>query len=153
MTNEQAIEILKNMNDGYTFKDCEVCNNYNEKLNFCDKNKCDYLKAINIVLNMINESSDKKDNLKDYEIDRVGNLSLCYKTFIHRKCKDDEIEISMWDENFQSRWTIASFDKDEKCDCYRLNSCLDRLNDKKINWQDFGELVKKGYEFLGAYEY
>ncbi len=102
---------------------------------------------------MTNESNDKKDNLKDYEIDRVGNLSLCYKTFIHRKCKDDEIEISMWDENFQSRWTIASFDKDEECDCYCLNSCVDRLNDKKINWQDFGELVKKGYEFLGAYEY
>lgn len=152
MTKERAIEILEYMNDGYTFKDCAICdrNSYNEKTNCCDRNKCEYLKAIDVVLDIINKTNNKEDNLKNYEIDRIGNLSLCYETFINRKHKNDEIEICMWDKDFQSRWTIASFDKDEEYDCYRLNSCLDRLNEEKLNWQDFGELVKKGYKFLGA---
>ena len=28
---EEDMKILENMNDGYTFKDCDMCNNYNEK--------------------------------------------------------------------------------------------------------------------------
>lgn len=125
---EEIIEDFKNM------KTLEYSPEYKSKL-------------IDKILYIIEQ---KKDNLEDYEIDRVGNLSLCYKTFINRKHKNDEIEISMWDKDFQSRWTIASFDKDEEYDCYRLNSCLDRLNEEKLNWQDFGELVKKGYKFLGT---
>lgn len=47
---EEDIKILENMNDGYTFKDCDMCNNYNEKTKCCDKHKCMELQAIERVL-------------------------------------------------------------------------------------------------------
>lgn len=47
---EQDIEILENMNDGHTFKDCDVCDNYNEKTKRCDIKKCRELQAIEHIL-------------------------------------------------------------------------------------------------------
>lgn len=47
---EEDIKILENMNDGYTFKDCDICNNYNEKTKHCDKHKCMELQAIEHIL-------------------------------------------------------------------------------------------------------
>lgn len=56
---EEDIKILENMNDGYTFKDCDICNNYNEKAKHCDKHKCMELQAIEHIL------SDYKRVLKE----------------------------------------------------------------------------------------
>lgn len=54
MTLDKAIEILKDMNDGYTFESCRTCSgSYNEDKCCCDKNKCDELKAIDTVVNYI----------------------------------------------------------------------------------------------------
>lgn len=58
---EEDIKILENMNDGYTFKDCNICNNYNEKTKRCDKHKCMELQAIEHIL------SDYKRVLKENE--------------------------------------------------------------------------------------
>ena len=58
---EEDIKILENMNDGYTFKDCDICNNYNEKTKQCDKHKCMELQAIEHIL------SDYKRVLKENE--------------------------------------------------------------------------------------
>lgn len=58
---EEDIKILKNMNDRYTFKDCDICNNYNEKTKHCDKHKCMELQAIEHIL------SDYKRVLKENE--------------------------------------------------------------------------------------
>ena len=91
---------------------------------------------------------EKEDDKKDYEILRSGRLSLCYKTFIDRTGEEDEIEICMWDKKFTNRWTIASFEYEPEYNCYKLESCGERLNDSNINWMDFGVLVKKGYEIL-----
>lgn len=58
---EEDIKILENMNDGYTFKDCDICNNYNEKTKQCDKHKCMELQAIEHIL------SDYKKLQEDFE--------------------------------------------------------------------------------------
>lgn len=58
---EEDIKILENMNDGYTFKDCDICNNYNEKTKRCDKHKCMELQALEHIL------SDYKRVLKENE--------------------------------------------------------------------------------------
>ena len=52
MNLKKSIEELKNMTDGYTFKDCSMCLKYDE--NGC---KCEYVQAINNVL-------EELDNLK-----------------------------------------------------------------------------------------
>ena len=119
-----------------------------------DNGKTKYInpKQIN---NFIFEPIDETmDDLHSYEIKRLGNLSLCFKTFIGKTPQEDDIEISMWDKSFLHRWTIASFEPhydDEDIDSYELVSCGSRLNDKDINWKDFGKLVKLGYEWLDEY--
>ena len=65
---EEYIKILENMNDGYTFKDCDICNNYNEKTKHCDKHKCMELQAIEHIL------SDYKRVLKENEIFKEYNM-------------------------------------------------------------------------------
>lgn len=67
---EEDIKILENMNNGYTFKDCDMCNNYNEKTKCCDKHKCMELQAIERVL------LDYKRVLKENE---------CLKNHVHYK--------------------------------------------------------------------
>lgn len=70
---EEDIKILENMNDGYTFKDCNICNNYNEKTKRCDKHKCMELQAVEHIL------SDYKRVLKENEklnirLQTIGNI-------------------------------------------------------------------------------
>ena len=47
-------------------------------------------------------------------------------------------------------WVISGFDYDKEYELYKLNSIGSRLNDKEINWNDYGELVKLGYEILNS---
>lgn len=95
---------------------------------------------------LCSECRKNKEQLKPYEIKRIGKLSLGYKTFFNRKAFDDEIEICMWDEGFSHRWTIASFDYNERENAYDLigNEYLFDVKD----WKAFGELVQKGYDIL-----
>ena len=90
---------------------------------------------------------EDSENKPDWLIKRIGNLGLCYKTFLHRKATKKDLEICMFDED-NSRYTIASFDYDEDEMCYCLNSCCNRLNSKRIDWEVFGLLVLKGYKIL-----
>ena len=81
------------------------------------------------------------------DIKRIGNLSLGYKTFLFKDTEPIDLEICMWlDDN--TKYTIASFDYDEFNNLFELNSCADRLNNTKINWEDFGKLVLEGYKIL-----
>ena len=94
---------------------------------------------------------DEDKILKDYEIKRINNLSLCYKAFIGRTANKDEIAICLCDKELRSKWTIASFEPHydgDHLEGYSLESCGDRLNDKEINWTDFGKLVQFGYNYL-----
>lgn len=86
---------------------------------------------------------------KDYEIVRIGHLALGYQTFIGREADKDEIEIYEWSKDFTSRWTIASFEYDEKEEVYNVVSCGDRLS-RIDDWGAFGELVKTGYNILDS---
>ena len=52
----------------------------------------------------------------------------------------------MWDNDFTHRWTIASFDYNEKEESYYLVGS-EYLVDIK-DWNAFGKLVKKGFEIL-----
>lgn len=90
---------------------------------------------------------EKMETKYDYEIMKVGHLALGYKTFIGREAKEDEIEIYEWSKDFTSRWTIASFEYDEKEEIYNVVSCGDRLS-RITDWEAFGELVKTGYDLL-----
>ena len=84
-------------------------------------------------------------------IKRLNNLSLSYKAHIGREAKATDLKICIWtklDDGNEYKYTIASLNYDEEYDYYTLNSCLDRLDDENINWNDFGELVKEGYHIL-----
>lgn len=80
----------------------------------------------------------------------MNKLELCKKTILGREAKDDELEICLWDKENEHKWTIASFDYNETYDCYNLSSYLDRLKDKNIDWEAFGELVQEGYKKLNT---
>lgn len=67
----EAIDILKSLNNGYSFSDCEVCENYNELTGICDKEKCDELIAIETVIaelhamqNLLDEKNDELEYLQ-----------------------------------------------------------------------------------------
>lgn len=89
----------------------------------------------------------RKEKLPDYEIAKIGNLSLDYKTFIDRKAKENEIEICMWNKDNTNRWTVASFepqyDNNEIID-YNLVCDSSIFDDAELNINDFQELVKMG---------
>ena len=57
---EEAKDILKKLNNGYSLSDCEVCKNYNELTGMCDKKKCDELIAIETVLQEIEHLQKEK---------------------------------------------------------------------------------------------
>lgn len=80
---EEDIKILENMNDGYTFKDCNICNNYNEKTKRCDKHKCMELQAIEHIL------SDYKRVLKENE--ELKGL-IAHKNGYTKKLEEDLFE-------------------------------------------------------------
>lgn len=82
--------------------------------------------------------------LKPYEIMRIGNLSLCKQTFLGRDAEPNEIEISVWDEAFQSRCTIAFFEENG------LSFVGDRIVSMPgINFTDFKKLVQKRRRISG----
>ena len=113
--------------------------------------KKEFLKCINVDEDfdvfILNEGKAKKRNSKPWQILRIDNLALCYKTFVGRETSEKDIEICAFNDD-DTRYTIASFDYNEKQDCYVLNSCCDRLNNEKIDWQVFGDLVIEGYKIL-----
>ena len=107
-----------------------------------------------LIRNIVQEELNKKENAEEEMVEqnrdifKLGNLSLCYKTFADNvPVFEDELEICKIEESGW-KYTIASFDYDDEDNCYILNSCGDRLDDNNINWEDFGKLVKKGYEIL-----
>lgn len=61
---EEDIKILENMNDGYTFKDCDICNNYNEKTKHCDKHKCMELQTIEHILSAYKRVLKENEQLR-----------------------------------------------------------------------------------------
>ena len=100
-----------------------------------------------LIRKVLNEEKYNNKDYLDYELVRIGHLALGYQTFIDREAKENEIEIYKWNEDFTSRWTIATFEYDEKEDFYILGSCGNRVNDID-DWEAFGELVKTGYNIL-----
>lgn len=82
-----------------------------------------------------------------WTIKRIGNLGLCYKTFIGKEAGEKDLEICAFNSD-GTRYTIASFSHELEENCYLLNSCGDRLKNQNIDWQAFGELVKLAYERL-----
>lgn len=68
MTEEKAIAILKNMNDGYTFQDCRVCvsdNKFNEKQGICESKTCEYLNAIDTVIQALKQKDKEMQDTKN----------------------------------------------------------------------------------------
>lgn len=73
---EEDIKILENMNDGYTFKDCNICNNYNEKTKRCDKHKCMELQAVEHILSdykrVLKENEELKNKIMEKDLEIIG---------------------------------------------------------------------------------
>lgn len=63
---EKAIQILEGMKDGYTFKDCETCFSNITGKGCIGKNKCEYIKAIDIILKEFEEKEKVIDAMADY---------------------------------------------------------------------------------------
>lgn len=84
MTEKEAVEILKDMNDGYTFQDCRVCvsdNKFNEKKGICESKTCEYLNAIDTVIQALEQKDKeiqelKKDN--QHQWDERCKLTFAY---------------------------------------------------------------------------
>jgi|GEM_PF-5831742 hypothetical protein len=94
---EEDIKILENMNDGYTFKDCDICNNYNEKTKQCDKHKCMELQAIEHILSDYKRALKENEKLKNENI-RLRNIRNEYKYGIentHLITKSDLVQIDI----------------------------------------------------------
>ena len=85
-------------------------------------------------------------------IRQEGDLVLCYNTYINREANWNEIEICKMNEDRKTRYTIAHFRYNKHEDCYIIESCVDRLNDYELNWNDFGKLVIYGYKILNNSE-
>ena len=67
MTEKEAIEILKDMNDGYTFQACRICvsdNKFNEKQGICESKTCEYLNAIETVIQALKQKDKEIQELK-----------------------------------------------------------------------------------------
>ena len=137
--------------------ECGASLEYGEEYGYCKeceekRNKEEQKEEIkNLIKEVLEEerNKEKDNNKKEYEIETIGRLALGYKTFLSRKAEEDEIEICMWDEGFSHRWTIASFDYDDKENKYILvgNDYLIEVKD----WEAFGKLVKKGYEIVNNF--
>lgn len=67
----EAIDILKSLNNGYSFSDCEVCENYNELTGTCDKEKCDELIAIETVIAELERMQKENEELKNMDLTTV----------------------------------------------------------------------------------
>lgn len=90
---------------------------------------------------------DLKEDKPKWLIKKIDNLALCYKTFLNKEATDKDLEICAFNSD-GTRYTVASFDYYEDEEYYCLNSCGERLNSKRIDWEVFGLLVLKGYKLL-----
>lgn len=73
------------MNNGYTFKDCDMCNNYNEKTKCCDKHKCMELQAIERVLLDYKRVLKENEELKEYNMTYKRILDLADNRIYRKK--------------------------------------------------------------------
>lgn len=100
-----------------------------------------------------------------YKIKEIGRLGLGFKTKITNLdpktgefetvlCGEleDGLEIYLWAEDFSCRWTIASFDFNEKERCFELTEIGDRLANPDINWGDLHKLYAFGRSILDVAE-
>lgn len=103
---EEDIKILENMNDGYTFKDCDICNNYNEKTKCCDKHKCMELQAIEHILRDYKRVSKENEILKEEkeqaweEWNNLERGSYETKQKLKQQIKELQKENEEWDRKF-----------------------------------------------------
>lgn len=58
------------------------------------------------------------------------------------------LNIMKQNKDSNSYYVILGFDYDEEYDRYRINSVLDRLDDKRIDWYDLGCLIELAYSIL-----
>lgn len=101
------------------------------------------------------QDTDAENKKSSTLIERIGNLSLSYKTFLFQTPGQYDLEIRAWckDTNQVDKeycYTLASFEFRERESCYELHFCCDRADDKNINWNDFGQLVLKAYKILNT---
>jgi hypothetical protein len=146
---DECLKILKNLffnEDGSIVDYIDFTSSYGDEWNGHTLEQ--YVKAFIDLKYTINKEKSEKYRKKNGDILKLGNLSLSYKTFIGKEAKEDDLEICQWDLKENYKWTIASFEYNEEYECYELNSCLNRLDNNDINWEDFGELVQNGYEIL-----
>ena len=117
MSKEEAIEILKNMNDGFTFRDCSVCiedNKYDEKDGICKSKTCEYLKSIETVLGYVRELEEERELRIHYE-NRLDNMEQLYvdKDKIRDKIEELEKEKLKYDNEIRIYTMRESFDFQE----------------------------------------
>lgn len=78
----------------------------------------------------------KKINNLALDIQKTPNR---YRLNIMKKNKDSD-----------SWYVICGFDYDKEYYCYQLNACINRLDDKTLDWYDLGCLVNLGYKLLNG---
>ena len=79
-------------------------------------------------------------------VKKINNLALD----IQKTPNHYWLNIEKQNKDSDSWYVISGFDYDEEYDKYQLNSCLDRLDDKTIDWYDYGCLVNLGYKLLNG---
>ena len=92
---EEDIKILENMNDGYTFKDCDICNNYNEKTKHCDKHKCMELQAIEHILSdykRVLKENNRLEEQVEYDKTHIYTPQTIELNFISKSKTEDKIK-------------------------------------------------------------
>lgn len=58
------------------------------------------------------------------------------------------LNIMKQNKDSDTYYVIAGFDYDEEYEHYQINAIGDRLDDKTLDWFDFGVLVQLGYKKL-----
>ena len=89
MNIEEAKEILKEMNDFNTFQFCEICKcRIESATDICENKNCEYLKAIETVLNEL----EKKDKVIDLISDELRYQKGMRQDdiFCYDMCENDE---------------------------------------------------------------
>lgn len=103
---EEDIKILENMNDGYTFKDCDICNNYNEKTKQCDKHKCMELQAIEHILSDYKKLQKENEQLHKFILEGITIENSPFQNY----------QLDILRENFIPIWRIKNLIKELKQD-------------------------------------
>lgn len=115
-----------------------------------DANKIDTLFAD--IIQFETWQDRMKTNANKSTIERIGNLSLSYKTFIGDEAGEYDLEIREWssDGSHEYCWTVASFNFIPAERVYELQFYGARANDNAIDWKVFGDLVGKAYNILNT---